>query len=86
VPVLELERPGSDACRTISLEIATALANDGVDAIVLGCAGMADLANELSLEHGVPIIDGVAAAVKLAEMLFALGLKTSQAGVFRKVA
>jgi len=86
VPVLELERPGSDACRTISLEIATALTDDGVDAIVLGCAGMADLAHQLSLEHGVPVIDGVAAAVKLAEMLHALGLQTSQAGRFRKVA
>ncbi|MBO9099267.1 MULTISPECIES: aspartate/glutamate racemase family protein [unclassified Rhizobium] len=86
VPVLELEREGSDACRTISLEIATALAKDDADAIVLGCAGMADLARQLSLEHGVPVIDGVAAAVKLAEMLHALGLQTSQAGPFRKVA
>jgi len=86
VPVLELERPGSDACRTISAEIATALSDDGVDAIVLGCAGMADLAHQLSVEHGVPVIDGVAAAVKLAEMLHALGLETSQAGPFRKSA
>jgi allantoin racemase len=86
VPVLELERPGSDACRTISLEIAAALSSDGSDAVVLGCAGMADLAKQLSLEHGVPVIDGVAAAVKLAEMLHALGLRTSQAGQFRKVA
>jgi allantoin racemase len=86
VPVLELERPGSDAWRTISLEIGSALSNDGSDAIVLGCAGMADLANDLSLEHGVPVIDGVAAAVKLAEMLYSLGLQTSQAGEFRKVA
>jgi allantoin racemase len=86
VPVLELERPGSDACQTISLEIATALKDDGVDAIVLGCAGMADLAHQLGLEHGVPVIDGVAAAVKLAEMLHALGLQTSQAGQFKAVA
>lgn len=86
VPVLELERPGSDACQTISLEIATALKEDGVDAIVLGCAGMADLAHQLSVEHGVPVIDGVAAAIKLAEMLHALGLQTSQAGQFRAIA
>lgn len=86
VPVLELERPGSDAWRTISLEIAAALTEDGADAIVLGCAGMADLARQLGLEHGVPVIDGVAAAVKLAEMLHALGLKTSQTGQFGKVA
>lgn len=85
VPVLELERPGSDAYRTISLEIVAALSHDGADAIVLGCAGMADLAHRLSLDHGVPVIDGVAAAVKLAEMLQALGLKTSQTGQFRNV-
>lgn len=86
VPVLELERPGSDAFRTISLEIATALSHDDADAIVLGCAGMADLAHRLSQEHGVPVIDGVAAAVKLAEMLKALGTVTSQKGLFRKLA
>jgi len=83
VPVLELERPGSDARRTISAEIAVALRDDKADAIVLGCAGMADLAYDLSREHGVPVIDGVAAAVKLAELLHRLGLKTSQAGPFR---
>jgi allantoin racemase len=86
VPVLELERPGSDARDTISLEIASALSHDGSDAIVLGCAGMADLASQLSQEHGVPVIDGVAAAVKLAEMLKALGLRTSRAGLFGKLA
>jgi allantoin racemase len=47
---------------------------------------MADLAHQLSREHGVPVIDGVAAAVKLAEMLHALGLQTSQTGQFAQVA
>jgi allantoin racemase len=44
---------------------------------------MADLADALSREHGLPVIDGVAAAVKMAEALAALGLRTSQAGPFR---
>jgi allantoin racemase len=82
VPVLELERPGSVARETISSEIAAALAEDGADAIVLGCAGMADLAAELSARHRVPVVDGVAAAVKLAEALIALKLQTSQSGRF----
>lgn len=86
VPVLDLEKPGSDARRTISAEIGAAIAEDGIDAIVLGCAGMADLAHDLSLEHNIPVVDGVAAAVKLAEMLHRLGLQTSQAGPFRLVA
>ena len=83
VPVLELERPGSVARETISDEIATALLHDNSDAIVLGCAGMADLAADLSARHNVPVVDGVAAAVKLAEGLVTMRLGTSQTGPFR---
>ena len=46
-------------------------------------AGMADLAADLSARHRVPVVDGVAAAVKLAEGLAALRLGTSQSGPFR---
>ncbi|MGN6464383.1 MAG: aspartate/glutamate racemase family protein [Rhizobiaceae bacterium] len=83
VPVLDLEIPGSAARQRISAEIGMAVAEGEADAIVLGCAGMADLADALSREHGLPVIDGVAAAVKMAEALAALGLRTSQAGPFR---
>jgi allantoin racemase len=82
VPVLELERPGSVARETISDEIATALLHDNSDAIVLGCAGMADLAADLSERHGVPVIDGVAAAIVLAEGLARLGLRTAKTGSY----
>lgn len=80
VPVLDLEIPGSPARSRISKEIGRALAEDGSEAIVLGCAGMADLASDLSREHGVPVLDGVACAIKLCEGLVTLGLKTSKAG------
>jgi allantoin racemase len=80
VAVLDLERPGSSARRKISAEIARAIAEDRAEAIVLGCAGMADLAGELSKEHGVPVLDGVACAVRLAEAASALGLWTSKIG------
>ena len=49
---------------------------------MLGCAGMADLAADLSREHGLPVVDGVAAAVKLAESLASLGLRTSKLGAY----
>lgn len=78
VAVLELEDPASDARARISAEIAAALREDRAEAIVLGCAGMTDLAADLAREHGVPVIDGVAAAVKLVESLAALGLRTSK--------
>jgi allantoin racemase len=78
--VLELEVPGSAARDRIGREIDRAIEEDGAEAIVLGCAGMADLAAELTRQHGIPVVDGVAAAVKLAESLVGLGLKTSKRG------
>lgn len=80
VAVLDLELPGSDARRKISAEIARSLGEDRAEAIVLGCAGMAELAADLSQEHGVPVLDGVACAVTLAEGLVRVGLKTSKVG------
>jgi allantoin racemase len=81
VPVLDLEKPGSGAREKLEAEIARALEN-GTDAIVLGCAGMADLAQALSKKFEVPVVDGVAAAVKQAEALAALRLTTSRRGAY----
>jgi allantoin racemase len=80
IAVLELENPASQAYAAILHECRLALELDKVDCIVLGCAGMADLCRELSRELGVPVIDGVAAAVSFAEALVRLGLKTSKRG------
>jgi allantoin racemase len=76
IPVLDLE--SADARASIAKACAAAKDTDGCDVIVLGCAGMAGLAATLSAELGIPVIDGVAAAVKLAESLVALGLRTSK--------
>jgi allantoin racemase len=80
VAVLELERPGSDACHRISAEIGRAVMEDRAEAIVLGCAGMTDLAGRLAREHGLPVLDGVTCAVRLAEAMAGLGLRTSRLG------
>jgi allantoin racemase len=80
VPVLDLEKPGSDACDRISAEIGRAIAEDRAEAIVLGCAGMTDLAAQLSAEHGVPVLDGVVCAIGLCEAMARLGLRTTRAG------
>lgn len=80
VAVLELEEPGSDARLRISAEIGRAVAEDRAEAIVLGCAGMADLAGSLADEHGLPVLDGVTCAVGLAETMARLGMKTSRLG------
>ena len=57
-----------------------AIEDDHAEAIVLGCAGMTDFAASLAAEHGLPVIDGVAVAVALAESLVRVGLKTSRRG------
>jgi allantoin racemase len=80
IAVLELDDPASDAYSRIRDAAGTALQRDRSGAIVLGCAGMADLCLRLQRELGVPVIDGVAAAVKLAESLVTLGLGTSKRG------
>ena len=80
IPVLALEHRETAACRRIDAEIEAAKREERADAIVLGCAGMADLAAELSVRHELPVVDGVAAAVVLVESLARLGLATSKRG------
>ncbi|MEM7530439.1 MAG: aspartate/glutamate racemase family protein [Pseudomonadota bacterium] len=72
VPVLALETDPAPSERAISAEIGRAISEDGIGAVVLGCAGMADLAARLSIAHGLPVIDGVAAACGLARTLVTL--------------
>lgn len=77
--VLDLE--GEKRTKEIILaECRRALEEDECGAIVLGCAGMADLADSISQELGIPVIDGVRIAVKFVEALVGVGLKTSKVG------
>lgn len=69
VPVLELEANPELAIQNIEAEIKAALKEDEATAIVLGCAGMADVASELEQKFNVPIIDGVKSAIGLCEAL-----------------
>ncbi len=77
IPVLDLEDSGSAAVATIERSAAEA-ASGGADVIVLGCAGMADLCAELTARVGVPVVDGVAAAVGMASGMVRMGLGTSK--------
>jgi allantoin racemase len=80
IPVLDLESCGEETVARIEAASREALSRDRSGAIVLGCAGMAALTAELQRRLGVPVIDGVAVAVKFAEGLAALGLKTCKQG------
>ena len=78
IPVLALEEEGGDARAKIKAEIQRAIKEDDCEAIILGCAGMADLARALSEECGLPVIDGVVCAVKMCEGLIGANLTTSK--------
>jgi allantoin racemase len=80
IAVLDLERPDSDAYRIALESCKKALAADRSGAIVVGCAGMTGLCAQLQDALGVPVIDGITAAVKWAEGMVAIGLKTSKRG------
>jgi allantoin racemase len=75
--VLELEE---DPERTVQCFVETARQSlaDGAEVLLLGCGGMSGMQERLTKELGVPVVDGVAAAVKLAESLVDLGLTTSK--------
>lgn len=63
-----------------------AIDGDAAEAVVLGCAGLADLADPLTQRLGMPVIDGVAAGIGIAAGLVAMGMKTSRTNTFASVA
>ncbi|WP_048307147.1 aspartate/glutamate racemase family protein [Halomonas sp. PR-M31] len=80
IPVLDLEDDSDAALTRIIDECKRARDEDNIGAIVLGCGGMADLTGQISDAVGLPVVEGVTAAVKLAEALVGLGLGTSKCG------
>lgn len=78
IPVLALEEEGSGAAEKVRAAVMRAVEEDRSEAVILGCAGMADLTTWLTKETGVPVLDGVACAVKMVEGLVGLGLGTSK--------
>lgn len=82
IPVLKLEEGDPATIDIIRAQIAQAIAEDGAEAIVLGCAGMADLASRLSQEFGLPVVEGVSCGVAMCEALFSAGLKTSRINAY----
>lgn len=76
--VLELEHEPERAVAAITEQAAEAIERDRAEVIVLGCGGMAELSNAIVDRCQVPVVDGVAAAVRFAESLVGLGLATSK--------
>ncbi|MFI7587340.1 aspartate/glutamate racemase family protein [Spongisporangium articulatum] len=85
VPVHDLEAGSVHLLGTFAAEGRRAIAQDGAEAVVLGCAGLADLVGPLGAQLGVPVVEGVAAAVGFAAALVAMGVGTSRGSTFAPV-
>ena len=82
VPVLDLENISRGNLDKLNQGIQDTKENDNAEAIILGCAGMADLAKNLETKHKLPVIEGVSSAIVLAEGLVNLKIKTSKVGSY----
>lgn len=76
--VLELEEDPVGAMEAIVHQAELAIRDDKAEVICLGCGGMAGLDEQIRQRTGVPVVDGVTAAVMVAESLVRLGLSTSK--------
>ncbi|MFK0089738.1 aspartate/glutamate racemase family protein [Pseudomonas sp. NPDC090755] len=76
--VLELEEEPERAIESVVREAEEAVRVDKAEVICLGCGGMAGLDERIQARTGVPVVDGVTAAVALAESLVRLKLSTSK--------
>ena len=79
---LEVDSDPAGAVLAVVEQARLAVQVDHAEVICLGCAGMAGLEEAITSQLGVPVIDGVGAAVKLAEALVGLGLRTSKVSTY----
>jgi allantoin racemase len=78
LPVLELEAHPEVTTKAFVDQAGRLVEEDGAEVVLLGCAGMAGVHEAVTSALSVPVVDGVAAAARLAESLVALGLSTSK--------
>jgi allantoin racemase len=79
MPVLALETADPEESYQIILQASRmVIEEDNAEVICLGCAGMSGLDKRLEEELGIPVVDGVVAALKLMEGLVGYHLRTSK--------
>ena len=84
IPVLALEACDEMAMQKLHREFQQAIEIDRSEAIILGCAGMVELQQQLQKHYGVPVIEGVTAATMIMDGLARLPLNTSRASAYAR--
>jgi allantoin racemase len=84
--VLDLDRlPQAEVCARLAEEARLAVAIDGAEVILLGCAGMAGVQESVASVAGVPVVDAVWAGVIQVGALARAGAQTSKRNLYRPV-
>ncbi len=82
---INVEAAASERERTLAElkeEMLRVASQDGAEVIILGCAGLCGYEDELTEMVGLPVLDPVVVAVKVAEMMVATGLTHSKVRKF----
>ena len=82
ISVLELEEDRDETARQLILAANKLIDERGASVIVLGCTGMALVADSVRCALPVPLIEPMAAALKMAETFAELGLHHAQTGLY----
>jgi len=82
IHVLDLNVDPAATARAITAAARAAIERDGAEVIVLGCTGMAPLAEAIRRELGVPVVEPTAAALRMLQALLDLGLRHSKVGAY----
>ena len=82
IPVLELEKDLKKTARYLINAARNLIDSKGAEVIVLGCTGMAPVARIIKKELGVPVVEPMTAAFKMAELMVSLKLNHSKIGLY----
>jgi len=82
ISTAQVDRDPVGSIGAVVEEARRALEVDKAEVICLGCAGMAGLEKAITARLAVPAIDGVGAAVRLAEAVIGLGVQTSKVSTY----
>jgi allantoin racemase len=78
MPVLDLHKDEGKTLEALVKQGRKAIDEDGAQALILGCTGMTGMAEKLTKELGVHVLDPLPTAVKLVETLASLRLTQSK--------
>lgn len=82
IPMLELNTDPRKTADCIVKAAKEIIQHKGAEVIVLGCTGMVSVAEMVRQELDVPLIEPLATALKVAEMMVDLKLRHSKLGLY----